>query len=45
MMDAVFDAIDLTTVATAVGGFMVAVVGIALAFKAGILGKRTVAKV
>ena len=41
-MTEVFAAVDLTTVAAFVSGAMVVVVGVAMAFKAGILGKRAV---
>lgn len=44
-MDAIFAAIDLSSVATAVGTLGVAVIGIAMAFKAIDLGKRAVRKV
>ena len=44
-MDAVFAAIDLATAATAVGTIMVASIGINMAFKAGVLGKRAVKSV
>lgn len=44
-MDAIFAAIDLTSVATTVGTLGVAIIGIALAFKAISLGKRAVNKV
>jgi hypothetical protein len=45
IMDAVFAAIDLTTAAAAVGTIMVASIGINMAFKAGVLGKRAVKSV
>ncbi len=38
----VFTAVDLSTVSAFVVGAMVIVVGVALAFKAGILGKRAI---
>lgn len=41
-MAAVFTAVDLTTVAAFVSGAMVLVIGAALAFKAGYLGKRAI---
>ncbi len=41
-MAAVFTAVDLSTVAAFITGAMVIVVGAALAFKAGYLGKRAV---
>jgi hypothetical protein len=41
----IFAAVDLSTVATWVGATGVVIVGIALAFKAIVLGKRGVAKV
>ncbi|HWP19270.1 MAG TPA: hypothetical protein VNO84_09080 [Burkholderiaceae bacterium] len=43
-MEAVFGAVDLGTVASWVGGVGVAIIGIALAFKAVDLGKRGVKK-
>lgn len=43
-MDAVFDAIDLTTVAVTVGAIGVLVIGITMVFKAIDLGKRAVKK-
>lgn len=43
-MDAIFGAVDLSTVATWVGTLGVAIIGIALAFKAVDLGKRGVKK-
>lgn len=44
-MDDVFAAIDLTTAAAAVTALMVVGIGIAMAFKAGVLGKRAVKSV
>jgi hypothetical protein len=44
-MAAIFAAIDLSTVLTAVGTIGVAVIGIAMAFKGIDLGKRGVKKV
>lgn len=44
-MQEIFAAVDLTTVATAVGVIGVAVIGIAMAFKGIDLGKRGVRKV
>ncbi len=44
-MDAVFAAIDLGPATLAVGGLMVGVIGVAMAFKAGHLGKRAVKSV
>lgn len=44
-MDAVFAAIDLGPAQIAVGALMVATIGIAMAFKAGNLGKRAVKSV
>lgn len=41
-MSDVFAAVDLSTVSTFVGGIMVLVIGIALAYKAGYLGKRAI---
>jgi hypothetical protein len=41
-MDAIFAAVDLTTVAAFVTGAMVIVIGVAMAFKGGILGKRAI---
>tara|TARA_R110002020_G_scaffold472454_4_gene700523 strand:- start:321 stop:455 length:135 start_codon:yes stop_codon:yes gene_type:complete len=41
----VFAAVDLTTVAAFVTGAMVIVVGVAMAFKSGSLGKRAVNRV
>lgn len=41
-MQEVFAAIDLSGAATAVTALMVVGVGIAMAFKAGVLGKRAV---
>lgn len=41
-MAAVFTAVDLTTVTAFVGATMVIVIGIALAYKAGYLGKRAI---
>lgn len=38
----IFAAVDLSSVATFVTGAMVIVVGVAMAFKAGVLGKRAV---
>jgi hypothetical protein len=38
----IFAAVDLTGVAAFVGGAMLIVVAVALAFKAGILGKRAI---
>lgn len=43
-MDAIFTAVDLTTVATFVGGAGVLIVGIALAYKGITLAKRAVSK-
>lgn len=43
-MQTVLDAVDLDGIATWAGATMVLVVGIALAFKAGVLGKRAVSK-
>ncbi len=44
-MAAIFTAVDLTSVAAFVGTAMLAVIGVALAFKAGILGKRAIKSV
>lgn len=44
-MDAIFAAVDLSTVATSVGVMGVAIIGITMAFKAIDLGKRGVRKV
>lgn len=41
-MSEIFAAVDLSTVAAFVTGAMVVVVGVAMAFKAGVLGKRAV---
>ena len=41
-MAAVFTAVDLSSVATFVGASMLIVVAVALAFKAGIIGKRAI---
>lgn len=38
----IFAAVDLSTVAAFVTGSMVIVVGVAMAFKGGILGKRAI---
>ena len=38
----VFTAVDISTVATFVSATMVLVIGVALAFKAGYLGKRAI---
>lgn len=38
----VFAAVDISTVATFVSATMVLVIGVALAFKAGYLGKRAI---
>lgn len=43
-MQTVLDAVDLSGIATWAGAAMVLVIGIALAFKGGTLGKRAVAK-
>lgn len=43
-MDAIFAAVDLTTVAGFVGGIGVAIIGITMAFKGIDLGKRGVKK-
>jgi hypothetical protein len=43
-MDAIFEAVDLSSVATFVGAAGVLVIGIAMAFKGITLGKRTVNK-
>lgn len=43
-MDAIFTAVDFSTVATWVGGAGVTIIGIAMAFKAISLGKRAVSK-
>lgn len=43
-MEAIFSAVDLSTVATWVSTLGVAIIGIALAFKAVDLGKRGVKK-
>ena len=41
-MAAVFTAVDISTVAGFVSATMVLVIGVALAFKAGYLGKRAI---
>lgn len=38
----IFSAIDLSTAAGSIGGILVIGIGIAMAFKAGVLGKRAV---
>lgn len=43
-MQAVLDAVDLGGIATWAGAAMILVIGIALAFKGGDLGKRAVRK-
>lgn len=43
-MDAIFAAVDFTTVAAFVGGAGVTIIGIAMAFKGISLGKRAVNK-
>ena len=43
-MDSIFTAVDLTAVATFVGGAGVLIVGIALAYKGITLAKRAVSK-
>jgi len=43
-MDAVLDAVDLSGIATWASAAMILVIGISLAFKGGVLGKRAVAK-
>ena len=42
IMAAVFTAVDISTVAAFVSGAMVLVIGVALAYKAGYLGKRAI---
>jgi hypothetical protein len=44
-MEAIFDAVDITTVATWVGTVGVLIIGVAMAFKGIGLGKRAVNKV
>lgn len=44
-MEAIFTAVDLTTVATFVAGIGVVIIGITMAFKGIDLGKRGVKKV
>lgn len=41
-MTDIFAAVDLTTVAAFVTGAMVVVIGVAMAFKGGYLGKRAI---
>lgn len=41
-MDVIFDAVDLTTVATWVGVTGVLIIGVAMAFKGIFLGKRAI---
>lgn len=43
-MDAIFEAVDFTTVAAFVAGAGVTIIGIAMAFKGITLGKRAVNK-
>lgn len=44
-MEDIFAAVDIATIAASVTALMVLVVGVALAFKGGDLGKRAVRKV
>jgi len=43
-MQAVLDAVDLSGIGTWASAAMILVIGIALAFKGGVLGKRAISK-